>query len=444
MTPQVPPWTESGRWRAAAEAAGVTGLVERKNVMGWVIGIGGRCGPLTVELAFVDGKFGWAPSIRVGGLLPGLSLHREKPSPVTRLDTQTGDELFDGEVEVHGPDVPLRALLDAETRRVVRRLLAGSVEVARETPTRAPQVAFSVGGGELRAILFEEALSEADESVASALRTLLSAGLRLVRPEDIPARLARNAGSDPEWNVRLRNLQVLIHGFADHPATREALRAACGDQMEAIRLRAAIALPGEGRRVLLEIATAENSDDPGAGQAITALGKELPRATALETLARALRRRRLRSAQACIAWLGRHGEAGDVETLARVLAIEQGELAVAAAKALGASGRPAAEPALVRALASDQAEVRVAAAEALGGLGSAAAVLPLREAAAQHAGDGALQRASRQAIAEIQSRLTGSPGQLSLAASEAGQLTLAEDASGQLTLTPGDSPKTDG
>jgi hypothetical protein len=65
-------------------------------------------------------------------------------------------------------------------------------------------------------------------------------------------------------------------------------------------------------------------------------------------------------------------------------------------------------------------------------------VTALRECAGAHVFDGALRRAVRQAIAEIQSRVTGaSPGQLSLAAGDAGQVSLVgEDQRGQVSLEP--------
>ncbi len=68
---------------------------------------------------------------------------------------------------------------------------------------------------------------------------------------------------------------------------------------------------------------------------------------------------------------------------------------------------------------------------------AAPAVLPLKEA---HERSSWLnidfRQATRQAIAEIQSRIQGaSPGQLSLAGAEAGQLSLAQTEAGQLSLT---------
>jgi HEAT repeat protein len=429
-------------WRGVAEAAGVTDLLERRTVAGAVAGIRGRSGRLTVDLTLPEGGSKWAPTVRVGGLLPGLSLRAERPSPPfraheARLDMQTGDERFDREVEVHGPEAPLRALLDVETRLLARRLLAGSVDAASAVPKGGRRIEVAINGGELQAVLHEEVLRAANESLAGALRALLDLARRLVHPEDVPARLARNAGSDAEWGVRLRCLLLLVHAYPNDPAAREALRAARGDASEAIRLSAALALGDEGRGLLLEIATAERSDDGRAAQALRALGQHLPRALVLETLGHALRRRRPWSAQACIAWLGRFGGGDAVEPLARVLAMEQGELAAPAARALGETRLAAAEAPLIRALRDAEAHVRLAAVHALSGLGSASAVAPLREAAERYAQDGELKAAARKAVAAIQSRLTGTPGQLSLADGEAGRLALAdEDAAGRLTLSP--------
>jgi len=96
-----------------------------------------------------------------------------------------------------------------------------------------------------------------------------------------------------------------------------------------------------------------------------------------------------------------------------------------------------AEQPLIRALWRDAPGLRVAAAEALGRSASPAAVLPLKQAAERYS-DAAFRRAARQAIAEIQGRLPGaSPGQLSLAATEAGQLSLADAEAGQLSLAEG-------
>jgi HEAT repeat protein len=106
---------------------------------------------------------------------------------------------------------------------------------------------------------------------------------------------------------------------------------------------------------------------------------------------------------------------------------------------LALSGLPAAEAPLLEALASDDLDVRLAAAQALGHVGSTASIPALKEARTRQ-GEPEFDRAARQAVAEIQSRVPGaSPGQLSLAdagAQKAGQLTLADDEAGRLSLGP--------
>jgi HEAT repeat protein len=213
----------------------------------------------------------------------------------------------------------------------------------------------------------------------------------------------------------------------------EALRNACSDPSPQIRLRAAKELGAEGRGILIELAEGL-ADDEMSAQAVSALGSELPSERTIDLLVHALRRRLLQTARACVEVLGRTGPAA-VDTLAKVIAREKGELSVAAAAALGETGSASAEPPLILALQREQADLQVAAASALGRVGSSAAVLPLKEAAERFSRDPDLRRATRQAIAEIQSRVQGaSPGQLSLAGGEAGQLSLAEAEAGQLSL----------
>lgn len=215
--------------------------------------------------------------------------------------------------------------------------------------------------------------------------------------------------------------------------TAEALRTACSDPSPAIRLRAARKLGAEGRSVLVELVESLE-DDTSSAQAISILERELPSERTIAILDQALQRRRLQTAHACLVLLGRY-EFTPVDTLANVMARESGELAVTAALALGETGNAAAEQPLILALQRGQADLRVAAANALARIGSVAAVLPLKEAAERFPRNSALLSATRQAIAEIQSRIQGaSPGQLSLAATEAGQLSLAEAEAGRLSL----------
>jgi HEAT repeat protein len=272
------------------------------------------------------------------------------------------------------------------------------------------------------------------------LTVLLAVARKLEKPDDVAARIAENTRSEPEWRVRRENVLMLAERYPEHPATPEALRRACQDENEEVRLRAALGLKDEGRGTLLEIATRESADDGCAATAVAALGEHLPGAAALSILDDALRRTRTGTVRACLVALGRRGGPAAVERLARVLAEEAPDFSVAAAHALAASGAAAAEAPLLQAL-KDLPVVSTAAAEALGRVGSARAVLPLKDAAAREDVPG-LQRVVRQAIAEIQSRLPGaSPGQVSLAEGETGQLSLADDSAGRVSVADRGDPR---
>ena len=337
---------------------------------------------------------------------PGFSevrIRREQHRLLGAREIEIGDEIFDSTFFIEGPRRLVFVLLDGETRRLLIRVNSES--------------RLKISGGKLRAEM-------PDYQVPILLPLLLDIAQRLTQPVDAARQLARNANLDPVEGVRLLNLLFLIRELPGEPETVEALRNACSDPSPEIRLRAARELGSKARDVLMELAESQ-PEDAVTAQAVSVLGRELPFDRASAILDQALRRRRLQTAGACLAALGKSGDAEAVDVLARVLAREQGELADAAALALGRTGSPAAEAPLIRALRRERAESRAAAAKALGRIGSAAAVPPLKEAAERFSHDPELRRAARQAIAEIQSRLPGaSPGQLSLATDPAGQLSL--------------------
>ena len=334
-------------------------------------------------------------------------------------EIETGDEAFDAAFYVTGPSTPVRAVLDDETRGLLASLRT--------------EAGLEVVDGELRGRVRDRS----DPSLPSTLPIALAAAHRLRRPPDVPAALARNARSDPQPRVRLENLLALVREYPESEVTKAAMRAACDDANDEVRVRAATALGQEGRPTLLEIAKMEYAEDLPAARAIAALGDHLSSEDMRTILARALRTRRLQTARACMDGLVRWAQGEAIPVIARVLALEKGELAVAAARALAETGLADAEAQLLAALAHDLAELRVAAATGLGRVGSAAAVLPLKEIETRYRDD-ATQRAARQAVAAIQSRLPGaSPGQLSLADAEAGALSLTEDETGRLSLEDG-------
>jgi HEAT repeat protein len=357
--------------------------------------VAARAGPVAVRIEGARGlEAGIQAAVAVSGP-PGFSEvsihHRDPRNPLPWTQgIEVGDEPFDSAFYLGGPARLVCALLDADARDL---LVSVSSECRLE-----------LVGGELRA-------ETSDRQLSAVLPRLVTLGRRFSRPRSLTLRLARNARRDPAAGVRLQSLRLLVLESPGDPRTLQTLHRACSDASPKVRLWAAIELGAEGRDVLLELAESEADDDSSA-QAVSALGPELPFETTRAILVQALRGRRVQTARACLEALGRSGTAA------------------------------AAEPLLIQALRHETAEVRVAAANGLGRLGSAAAVLPLQEAAGSFSHDLELVRATRQAIAEIQSRLPGaSPGQLSLDGGETGQLSLAPAESGQLSLPP-EEPET--
>jgi hypothetical protein len=364
-----------------------------------------------------------------------VSIRDERDIPWKTQEIEIGSERFDKMFFIGGPARLVFALLDAETRNLL-------IHASGELPNR-----MEIFGGELVAEM-------TDRQISHLLPLLLRIGEWFTQPVDIGQRLVQNATRDPEAGVRLKNLLLLARELPGDPETRKVLQAACSDPSPEVRLRAGRALGAEGFPVLVKL-TEDLEDDAFSAEAVSMLGRELSSERIQDILRRALDRRCHHTALACMNAMGRDRDASAVGVLAKVMENEQENLAVCAAEVLEKIGSPEAEGPLILALQRDQPALRVAAANALGRVGSISAVLPLKKAAERFPRDSELSRATRQAIAEIQSRLPGaSPGQLSLAGAdtgqlslaqaEAGQLSLATDPAGQLSLsgaedTPGDS-----
>ena len=293
----------------------------------------------------------------------------------TAGDIPAGDPGFDDAFTLEGPTLNLLALLDSNTRRHMRAVsAAGRLEISP---------------GRIEAVLSEDAL------LSKILPSLLGIAKRLSTPIDLQRSLVENVKRDFESGARLQNLLFLIRELPGYPGTEEAIRAACSDWSSPVRLQAAKALGYEGREILLALAH-RLEDDGISAEAVSSLDREMPSDQAKTLLARAASLGHPRTALACVQVL-------DEESLIQTLQHESGD-------------------------------IRIAAANELGDMGSAAAVLPLQEAAERFPLDRKLRHATRQAIAEIQSRAEGaSPGQLSLA-TDGGELSLAHDPAGQLSL----------
>ncbi len=349
------------------------------------------------------GRYEWGTRLLIRGLAR-LSARRESAATAIEkrflgeTEIELGAPAFDERCFVSGSSAIAHAVLDTPTRRLLASALSG-------------QLALEEGGSlDVRARLSEGTLTlecRAGWSRSSRrVRDLLRGGLALARhltlPPDLPLRIARNLATESEPAMRLNALATLAREYPDNPATQPALVAALQDASVEVRLRAASALGEKGQETLLALVRDETTEDGCAARAIAALGERLSEAEAVDVLRRAL-------------------DSGRPET------------AIACLDSLAAQPATGAEEMLLTALRAEKDEVRVAAARALGRAGSAAAVPELLAAA--EAGPGDLRRVTRQAIAEIQSRLPGAgPGQLSLASGTAGALSVVEVAAGGLSV----------
>ena len=387
----------------------------------------------------------WGPQ-----LAPELTLRREGLGFLGRRsakEIEIGDDGFDKEVSVQGPLTLALALLNPDLRHAVATLVGGRLDLRGhrplwvtgqldagvlrlDLPEHVPQL--RRGPEEQKLDLAGEVYLEGRYKLPDVLRAALDLARRLEVPERLAARLADNLKTEPEAGVRRKTLARLLSEFPEAPESAAALQAARGDPDADVRVRAAVALGKQGRDVLLGVAAGEGALDATTARAVAALDRSLTVAEALELLRGALRTRRLLSASACLAILGRLGGAEAGHALAKVLLVEKNELGEAAAQALAATGDPSAEAPLLRALAEGAPALQRAAASALGKVGTRAAVVPLRTAER----DPDLRAAARQAIAEIHSRLAGAEqGQLSLSEDVAGRLSVVEGESGRLSLS---------
>jgi hypothetical protein len=398
--------------------------------------------PLRVELHSYAGPDSDQTCTSIKVHVPGAEALSLTHEGALRLDwtrnvreVEVGDPEFDRAFFIQGPVALVRAVMDAPTRSALLKMLQRDAIEVPAGSVYAVDSKVSLWSGVLHARVPD---GQGDRQLALLpwiLEALLAAAARLLPPADVPARLGSIVRADPEHGVRLECLLMLIRDYADHPATAEALRAGVQDRYDEIRLRAATALGEAGWPTLLDLASGERSSDECSARAVALLGVHLGPDRAHEILASCLASTRTATACACLAALGQWGGRPALETLTGLLTGPDPELAAAAAQALGVSRQPDAERPLVAALKRRESTVFLAVTEALGRMATTRAVMPLREA--EQRTDKSLQRAARQAIAEIQARAGGaSPGQLSVAGGEVGRLSLPAGEEGNLSVVP--------
>lgn len=368
--------------------------------------------------------------LTVEGVEPTVSIARAEAGEGRGA---TGDPELDVLVRMDGCPAAARAVLDPAARESIRGLLRGPVRIAQ----------LWIESGRITARVPVTGFTREHPGLASVARSLGALAAKIAPPRDTVERLAAIALGDPQADVRLNALNALTQDFATDPRTTRAVREALDDRSTPIRLAAARAAGPDGRRTLIAVATDPLVEDAHAATAITSLGSALP-LDRIEGLVGEASGPPTRPATttAFLAALGRNPDARAFDVLVRLVSNMHHTFAAPAVDALLAIPRPRAESVLIEAAASPDRWRRpwvAVAVRALGAHGTADAVLPLKEAAERHGG--AIASDARQAIAEIQSRLSGSRGSLALAGSEDGTLSFATDESGQVSIArPEDEP----
>jgi len=299
---------------------------------------------------------------------------------------EVGDEEFDGQVRVAGPEDAVLAALGSEGRAAVRAFV---------------QEGGKAGGGELEVPC---ELHEDPEIVERVVRRMLACA-RALSVTPVAQALLENVTEDPCSRVRRKSLTALV---GSRPGSKEAiwaLQAGLRDLDAEVRLFAAERSAGdpEARRALAELV--DNAEVAEAVRAkALALLAAYPYAEISEVVSRALAAQAVEVRRAAVSAVGLARDAGQLETLLAMAEAPRGAgvgVGEALAEALGRLGGPRAEDGLLSLLSHEAREVQEAAAKALGECGTIRVVEPLLQSARA----GAVGSAARDAVRRIQARL---------------------------------------
>jgi len=187
--------SESGNlrndWRQAARDAGLQLVTEKT----WgLVGLVGRAGEHRVLIDELRTRQGVTGTRIVIEGSSGITLSRETwntafEKKLGKREMQLGDEAFDREVYVRGSPEVLRALLDAEAREQLRRMLGGWIRIdGGSTPGFEAEV--SLSGGHLQADFLAQWNEKLQVNLAEVLTALLAVARKLEPPADLAARIA--------------------------------------------------------------------------------------------------------------------------------------------------------------------------------------------------------------------------------------------------------------
>jgi len=411
--------TEQKRWRALAGQLHLTYEAGSGTHQAY-----GELRGFPVRIKGTTGK-GASVVVTVSGHLdPTLKLtHQGAWTAIKKLfggeEVVVGDAHFDDDVEAHGPEVTLLAMLNLETRDRLRALIESGVSLEGGTLRfeRSGQLRDSYVGGRLTS-----------QALIALVKDMVWVMTRFRSVRDhVPRALAENAIEDGEPDVRRRNLNALAQRYRNHPETERAAQALLVDADPALRVQAAILLPGAvSEKVLRDVVNTSFVPEVRLA-AFNHLEKILDAARFVALTRSLLDTDEPIVRQAAVLALGRLKDAASLERIAELGRSEP--LAEACATALGLMRDARAQPALLGTLANGSLRAQVAAANALAEVGTIEAVAPLLALAGGLLTIGPLKEASRTAVRAIQSRLGDA---------EAGRLSLSETdlAHGAVSVVP--------
>jgi hypothetical protein len=421
------PGIDSSKWRTISEdlGLGLSGWFSQKRIDGVLDGLRVTCNPV--------GGSGYAEIVVDGqGAIPrDLSIDTETfiKTALGGQDIQTSDAIFDEKIRMHGDEAMMLAALDEDMRSLILPVVPRGGVVVKDG----------------RITCRKERL----EDVPGMIRILVKLGNHLmIREEDIPERLAKNAIKDSNPLVRLRNLELLEKRYPGWPQSVRACRAALTSTHVELKYAGAVYLGREGIGALEEMALSDTTWESHRINALKHLAKPEFREEAIPVLVQLLDSPVHTVRRAAAEGIGRLRHRDSLRKLGEILGVCDQETALVIVKAMERIREPAAEEFLFPLLQWESTPLKYAIAEALGRFGTVQAVEPLLEVAKGLTVPHELKWAARKAVAQIQSRLGGAEaGRLSITTpvEEDGGLSLAgePEKEGGLSFEPGKDMETE-
>lgn len=324
-----------------------------------------------------------------------------------------GDSRFDSLVRVDGDPISALALLDEGARAGVTSVVTMGADIADGTITAT-----------------HKTILTNPEKLVERIQKLVEVAKRLrLKREDIPKRLAANASTDGNADVRRANLDCLLEHFGSAQETKAFAKGALESNDPEVRLRAAMLLGTDGFRAVCS--AIQNSE-----------ATMLTRLEALRFLIRGFDRRKVIPVlEKLVAASTNEMRAQTIRSLTDLnhrptLDLALKRLADASPAVLTASiaavarfGSASDEPRIARLLSHVNKAVRLEAVKALSRVGTIASVEALTDARVKAAANEELKRAIDAAISRIQGRVGDA---------DAGRLSIVHDTetAGGLAIAP--------